>query len=193
MRFFRKHKYDILIVLSLIVITGILIELRDKFGILSDRESFESFIESFGAWAPLIIILTIILEVVLAPLPGFIPAVSAGFIFGAFYGSLYTYVGNVLGTFLVFWLSRKFGRAIIERLAGKQKLEKYGKLVSRRENFLLFLYVFPFFPLDIVSGVFGLTKISFGKFSLAVCAGFLVHVLILNLFGDWLSHLYFML
>ncbi|OGI26727.1 MAG: hypothetical protein A2359_03575 [Candidatus Moranbacteria bacterium RIFOXYB1_FULL_43_19] len=193
MKFFAKHKYDISIVLAFLLFIVFLIIFRDKFGILSDRESFEQLIRSFGIFAPFAIIIAIIIEVVLAPLPGFIPAISAGFIFGAFYGSLYTYTGNVLGSFLVFWLSRKFGRAIAERLFGGEKLKKYEDLISRRENFLLFLYIFPIFPIDIISGAFGLSGISFKKFALAVSIGFVTHVLVLNLFGDWLARIFFMI
>ena len=193
MKFFAKHKYDISIVLAFLLFIVFLIIFRDKFGILSDRESFEQLIRSFGIFAPFAIIIAIIIEVVLAPLPGFIPAISAGFIFGAFYGSLYTYTGNVLGSFLVFWLSRKFGRAIAERLFGGEKLKKYEDLISRRENFLLFLYIFPIFPIDIIGGAFGLSGISFKKFALAVSIGFVTHVLVLNLFGDWLARIFFMI
>ena len=193
MKFIAKHKYDVSIFLVFVLFVAFLIIFRDKFGILSDRESFEQLIRSFGIFAPFAIIIAIIIEVVLAPLPGFIPAISAGFIFGAFYGSLYTYTGNVLGSFLVFWLSRKFGRAIAERLFGGEKLKKYEDLISRRENFLLFLYIFPIFPIDIISGAFGLSGISFKKFALAVSIGFVTHVLVLNLFGDWLARIFFMI
>ena len=193
MKFIEKHKYDLFIFLIFLAFAVFLIEFRDKFGVLSDRDSFERLIRSFGIFAPLAIIAAIIIEVVLAPIPGFIPAITAGFIFGAFYGSLYTYTGNVWGSFLVFWLSRKFGRVIAEKLFGEEKLIKYEKMISRRENFLLFLYVFPVFPLDIMSGAFGLSSISFKKFALGVSVGFIFHVLILNLFGDWLARLYFMI
>jgi len=193
MKFVTKHKYDLLIVLVFLALAVFLIIFRDKFGVLSDRESFERLIRSFGFFAPLAIIAAIVIEVVLAPIPGFIPAITAGFIFGAFYGSIYTYTGNVLGSFLVFWLSRKFGRVIAEKLFGEEKLKNYERLISRRENFLLFLYIFPIFPIDIISGAFGLSGISFKKFALAVSIGFITHVLILNLFGDWLARIYFMI
>jgi len=193
MKFIQKYRYDLVIGLILLAFAIFLIGFRDRFGVLSDRDSFEQLIRSFGIFAPLAIIAVIIVEVILAPLPGFIPAITAGFLFGAFYGSIYTYTGNVLGSFLVFWLSRKFGRAIAEKLFGDEKLKKYEQMISRRENFLLFLYIFPVFPLDIMSGAFGLSGISFKKFALAISVGFVFHVLILNLFGDWLAGLYFMI
>jgi len=193
MGFLKKHKYDIAIAFLAAVFTIVFIRLRDKLGILSNRESFELLIKSFGIWAPLAIIFAIVIEVIIAPLPGFIPAVSAGFIFGAFYGSIYTYAGNILGSFLVFWLSRKFGRMIAEKLFNREKILKYEKIISRRENFLFILYAFPIFPIDILSGAFGLSSVSFKKFAVAISIGFAFHVLLLNLFGDYLARVYFMI
>lgn len=193
MEYIKKYKFDIIAVFVFLLVVAVFVGLRDKFGVLSDRESFERFITGFGPWAPAAIIAVIVFEVVLAPLPGFIPAISAGFVFGAFYGTVYTYAGNILGTFLVFWLSRKFGRLVAEKLFGNDKLEKYEVSISRRENFLLFLYAFPIFPIDVLSGAFGLSGISFKKFAAAVSVGFVFHVLILNLFGEYLARLYFMI
>lgn len=193
MNILRRYKYDVAILLALVAVVSFFVALRGQFGFLEDRGSFEQFIKGFGAWAPLVIILTIILEVVIAPLPGFVPAISAGFIFGALEGSIYTYIGNVAGSLLVFWISRRYGRMILEKFTEPKKIEKYEKMIARRENILLFAYVFPILPVDIISGAFGLSKIGFKKFAAAVAVGFIVHVLILNLFGDYLARLYFMI
>ncbi|MBU2028538.1 VTT domain-containing protein [Patescibacteria group bacterium] len=193
MNFFKKYKYDLIFVLIIITFAILFVSLRDKFGILSDRGIFEQFIRNFGIFAPLAIIGAIIMEVVVAPLPGFIPAISSGFIFGAFLGSIYAYIGNILGSVLVFWLARKFGRLLLEKFFGRGKLDKYEKLIFRRENWLLLFYAFPIFPIDIISGVLGLSSIGFKKFFIAISIGFIVHVLILNIFGDYLARLYFMI
>lgn len=193
MNILRKYKYDVAIFLVLAAVVSFLVALRGQFGFLEDRGSFEQFIKGFGAWGPFVIILTIILEVVIAPLPGFVPAISAGFIFGALQGSIYTYVGNVLGSLLVFWLSRRYGRMILEKFTESTKIKKYENMIAKRENILLFAYVFPILPVDIISGAFGLSKIRFKKFALAVAIGFVFHVVILNLFGDYLARLYFMI
>lgn len=193
MNFFKKYKYELVLVFIFLILAVIFVSLRNEFGVLSNQERFEQWVKSFGIFAPLAVIAAIILEVVIAPLPGFIPAISAGFIFGVFYGSIYTYIGNILGSILVFWLARRFGRLFVDKFFGKERLDKYEKIISCRENWLLFLYAFPIFPLDILSGAFGLSGISFKKFFVAIAVGFMTHVLMLNIFGDYLARLYFML
>lgn len=165
--------------------------IKDEFGVLSDRASFQQFIESFGAWAPLAIIAIIIAEAIIAPLPGFVPIVSAGFIFGTIEGSIYALVGNMIGSLMVFLIARKFGRYIALRFIDNERLDKYECAIERRENILLILYFFPIFPTDIISVAFGLSKIKLKKFILVTSIGFIFNVWALNYFGDYLAKLYF--
>ncbi len=192
MPFLRKHKYNIAIALAIAVLAIGFILVRDEFGILSNREAFENFVSSFGTLAPLAIIFAIIIEVIVAPLPGFVPVISAGFIFGPFEGAIYTYIGNIIGSALMFWISRKLGRIIILRFIDEKQLDKYEIIIAKRENILLALYIFPLIPIDVISGAFGLSAIKFKKFIGVISAAFVVHVLILNFFGDYLAGLYFM-
>jgi len=192
MTFLRKHKYNIIIALFIVVLMVGFIFIKDDFGILSNREKFQNFIASFGVLAPFVVISAIIIEVVIAPLPGLIPAVSAGFIFGPFEGTIYTYIGNIIGSVLVFWISRKLGRIIVLKFVDEKQLDKYEDIITKRENILLALYIFPLIPIDIISGAFGLSAIKFKKFIGVIAIAFIIHVLILNLFGDYLAQLYFM-
>ncbi|MDP1813202.1 MAG: VTT domain-containing protein [Leadbetterella sp.] len=191
MSFLRKHKYDLVIALTLLVFAVLFVAIKDNFGFLSDRRMFEDFVGTFGILGPLAVIFSIVLEVIIAPIPGFVPAVSAGFIFGPFEGAVYTYIGNMLGSVLVFLISRHLGKTILMRFVDEDGLEKYGAIIAKRENILLFLYIFPFVPTDIISGAFGLSAISLKKFFSFISVAFLIHVLISNYFGDYLARLYF--
>lgn len=186
-----KYRYDIAIVIIIVLFIAFFVLLKNEFGFLSDREQFQEFIEGFGVLAPLVIILVIIIEVIIAPIPGFVPIISAGFIFGIIEGSIYTLIGNIIGSTIVFFLVRKFGRYIILRFVSDEKLSKYERAVSRRENILLAFYFFPIFPTDIISIAFGLSNIKFKKFIIFVSLGFATNVFILNYFGDYLANLYF--
>lgn len=186
-----KYRYDIFIAVFIALFIFLFIMIKDEFGVLSDRESFQGFIRGFGAWAPLAIILIIIVEVIIAPLPGFVPIISSGFIFGTIEGSIYALIGNIIGSLAVFLIARKFGRYIALRFIDMEKLDKYEKAIERRENFLLILYFFPVFPTDIISIAFGLSKIKLKKFILIISVGFVVNVWALNYFGDYLAGIYF--
>jgi len=135
-----KYRYDIAIAVIIILLVIFFLVAKDSFGVLSDREQFQEFIKSFGVFAPLAIILVIIAEVIIAPIPGFVPIISAGFIFGTIAGSIYTLIGNVIGSIIVFSLARKYGKYLILRLVEETRLDKYEQAVRRRENILLAIF-----------------------------------------------------
>lgn len=191
MNLLKKYKIDFFAGILLGIIVMLFILLKDHFGILSNREMFQEWIEGFGVLAPIITILFIILEVVIAPIPGLVPSISAGFIFGTIPGAIYTFIGNMIGTLLLFYLSRKFGRFLILKFIDKEKLCKYEKIVKKREKFLFALYFFPVFPLDIITAAIGLSNIKFRNFIIYVSLGYAFHVILINYFGDYLANLYF--
>lgn len=181
----KKYRYDLIFVLILVAFLLLFHFLGDYFGFLSDRHEFENFIKKFGIWGPLLIISIIVAEVIFAPIPGFIPVIVAGFIFGPWAGSFYSFTGNVIGTFIVFFLARKFGKKVILHLSKGEELGRYAKMINRNENWLFFLaYFLPILPTDIVSMAFGLSKVRFLKFFIVTSIGFAIYVVALNFFGD---------
>ena len=191
MKLSKKYKYEIFLFLVIAIFAISVYLLRSNLGFLSERESLEEFIKSFGTLAPLAIIILIVLEVIIAPLPGFIPALSAGFIFGTIEGAFYTLIGNIIGTTLAFIISRKLGRPMVIKFINEDRLNKYESMISRRESILFALYFFPIFPIDILSFAFGLSEVKFKKFIIIASIGLFFNVLIINFFGDTLAQLYF--
>jgi|SRR5680860_1806066 len=186
----NRHIIIIFLIALLLSVSGYFIN-WDIGGVFSSRESLQLFIESFGAIGPFILVLVIALEVIIAPLPGFIPAVTAGFIFGPFWGAFYVYVGNVIGSLIVFFLVRRYGYRLANFLFKESKMIKYRKAINRHENWLLAFYLIPVFPLDVITAAFGLSGIKPKKFILAILAGFLAYAIIMAFFGDVLANLYF--
>lgn len=187
----RKHRNDIALAIAVVIVITVMLIVRNELSILRDRMAFQDFIYSFGILGPLIIVLVIIAEVIIAPIPGFVPAISAGFIFGTVEGAIYVYVGNIIGSSLIFLIARKYGRFLILKFVSEEKLARYEHLIARYQNILLLLYVFPFIPVDIMSGAFGLSMIRFKRFISFILIAFIAHVLILNYLGDYLARLYF--
>ncbi len=189
----KNCRYDAALAVAIVVIAAVMLIARNELGIFRDRIAFQNFIYGFGILGPLVTILIIIAEVIIAPIPGFVPAISAGFIFGTIEGAIYVYVGNIIGSSLVFLIARKYGRFLLLKFVSEEKLAKYEHLIARYQNILLLLYVFPFIPVDIMSGAFGLSMIRFKKFITYIAIAFVAHVLILNYLGDYLARIYFRL
>jgi uncharacterized membrane protein YdjX (TVP38/TMEM64 family) len=190
-RFIHKHRHIFWLGLLLILLTLSYFVNWDVNGVFATKESLKVFIESFGVLAPFILIFIIALEVIVAPIPGFIPALTAGFIFGPFWGAFYVYLGNIIGSLTVFFLVRGYGRSLAERLFNKERMIRYEKAISRHENWLLIFYFFPIFPLDVITAAFGLSKIKPKKFIIAILIGYLVYSVILAFFGDMIAEFYF--
>lgn len=190
-RFIHKHRHIFWLGLLLILLTLSYFVNWDVNGVFATKESLKVFIESFGVLAPFILIFIIALEVIVAPIPGFIPALTAGFIFGPFWGAFYVYLGNIIGSLTVFFLVRVYGQSLAERLFNKKRMIRYEKAISRHENWLLIFYFFPIFPLDVITAAFGLSKIKPKKFIIAILVGYLVYSVALAFFGDMIAEFYF--
>jgi len=177
-----RHSRNLIILLIILAVLGaLLVYIQNYFG--TPRQAAET-IRNLGFIGPIVIISLLILEVIVAPIPGFIIAISSGYAFGPVLGTIYTYLGNVIGTFLAFFLSRRFGRPLIERLVKKEKLEKYDKFFQD-EGLAVFWagYLFPVFPSDIISFLAGLTSIKWRRFIPIVIIAYIPYVLLFSLFG----------
>lgn len=182
-----KNLRNFLILLIFLVITGMgLIILEQKY---DSPQKLADEINNLGAVGPFFVILLIVLEVVVAPIPGFVIAIASGFAFGAFWGTVYTYIGNIIGTAIAFLLSKKFGRPLAEHIVEKRKLDIYDCFFREKGKIALwFAFIFPVFPTDIISFVTGLSNMRLRSFMLIVAVGYLPNLIILNYFGSTIYH-----
>ncbi|MBD3208826.1 TVP38/TMEM64 family protein [Candidatus Woesearchaeota archaeon] len=173
-----------LLIMAAIFIVGFVV-----MHLFMDPDELLPLLEAARSAGPFIIIGFIILEVVFAPVPGTFITVAAGAVYGMWLGALYSYVGNVLGSCLAFFLARRFGRRLVERLVSKQLLERYdGFFRKHRELFLVF-YALPVIPVDILSFSCGLSSMKWRKFLLIMMSGFVSNTLILTFLGERLAGL----
>ena len=79
-------------------------------GLFRDVEALQSFIDSKGAWAPLIFLLLQVLQILMAFVPGGILLSGGVVIFGPWMGFVYNILGTLLGSALNFALAKRWGR-----------------------------------------------------------------------------------
>jgi len=151
---------------------------------LPTKETVESWAMSLGTFGPLVIIGVIILETVIAPIPGTIIPIVIGVLYGVWPGILYAWIGNIIGSTIAFWIARKFGRPIIERIVKSHKIEKFDKFLHRNRLMIWMIYVIPVFPIDMASFVIGMSKITYKRFFTIISIGFTFNLLILTFFGE---------
>lgn len=163
---------------------------RDELKLIySDPEAVKIFIFSFGIFGPLVLILLQFLQVIIFVIPGPVFTIAGGYAYGITVGTLYSFIGTMLGSSLVFYLGRTYGRPFVEKIVNKNDLNRYDKFISRKgKTALLVCRVIPIIlPNDVVSFAASVTKMKFRTYFWVSFIGFIPNIFILNLFGDQLT------
>lgn len=152
--------------------------------LFTNPDKVRDLVSSYGSLGPLIFILLVIIQIFIAPIPGQIAGLTSGYLFGAFFGTIYSMIGLIIGSWLVFLLSRKFGRPFVEKFVSIKLLKKFDKIMKKNGTFVLFLiFLIPGLPDDAVCYLAGLTDIKIRKLVLIAALGRFPGFLILNLVG----------
>ena len=136
--------------------------------------------------APLFV-LVVIVEVVIAPIPGG----AIGYLGAARYGFVQAwpllYIGNIIGTALVFRLSRRFGAPIFEENVSSRTRQRYDALLEGNPVLLWLAYAIPVIPVDVLSVLAGLSKLSARRFLLIAGTGYVIYTGIVAYVGSFLA------
>lgn len=135
------------------------------FSSLSSVEALQAYIQRFAPNTHLLYFGIQLASVVLAPIPSNLTAAAGAVLFGLWPAFFLTVAAVQVGSVLVFWLARVYGRSFADRFVTKKVSEQYLDLIRRkRDVFLAMAFLFPFFPDDLLCILAGLTDISFLRF-----------------------------
>ncbi|MEK7612636.1 MAG: VTT domain-containing protein [Patescibacteria group bacterium] len=174
--------------ISLTVIVGGLYLVFRYFGITE----VEAAVERAGLWAPLVLVVAKAATIVIAPLGGSPLYPLAGALFGFWKGTGLLILGDALGGTIAFYLSRIFGRHLVEKLIGgdQQFLGRALRMMGSVKGFFIARVCFMPLP-EVVAYGAGLTRINFFPFILiytpvgAIPAMVLAGVGSVLTMGDW--------
>lgn len=161
----KENVYKLcLVVLFFLMLSTVILYVLQLSGFwekINSVEDFRAYIDSFGSYAVIIFILMQILQVVVLPIPGFI-AVGAGVLsFGVWKGALFSLIGIMSGSLIAFFLGKFLGYKAVCWLVGKKTLDNVLIKVKGKDKFVLtFMFLFPFFPDDVLCFVAGLSSMS---------------------------------
>mgnify|MGYP000878488051 FL=1 len=148
----------------------------------------EFFIKCIEMWGPAAGILFPTLEAFfpILPLVGFVIINVAAF--GFFFGYLYSWIGNCLGSFLLFLFLRKVGgKKLITKISSSKYCAILDKIKKKELNILFLLYCFPFAPSFLLSGSAALTNMCTKEFIAVLLPSKLVMLLSLAFIGENVS------
>lgn len=136
--------------------------------------------------APLFI-LVVIVEVVIAPIPGGAIGYLGAARFGFWQAWPLLYIGNLIGTALVFVLARKYGTPLFEENTSSKTRERYDRLLQGHPLLLWFFYTVPLIPVDVLSVLAGLSHMSKRKFFTIAFTGYFFYTAIVAYVGSSLA------
>jgi len=158
---------------------------REIIRFFSSKGRINTFVASFGLYAPLVFIALQILQVVVAPIPGEITGIIGGYLFGTLAGFFYSSVGLSLGSLLAFLISRRLGMPFVRRFVGQETMAKFDYLMEHKGAFFSFIFfVIPSLPKDSFCYLLGLSPMHVLTFIIISTFGRMPGTLLLTLQGQ---------
>lgn len=134
--------------------------------IVSDPTVFREWLNKFGAFDELIFILIRAAQTVVKFIPAEPLEIGSGYAWGAVPGMLYCVIGNMIGTVVIFALTKRFGQKIIELFLPTKNMKSIKMFQSSKRIYalLFFLYLIPGSPKDGFTYFVGLLPVKFVPF-----------------------------
>ncbi len=150
-----------------------------------DPAAFRAWVDDYGIWGRVLFVGMVVLQVLVAFIPGEPIELAAGYAFGFVEGSLLTLAGFVIGSWIVFLLTRRFGMKLVEVFFSKNKLNEIKFLKNpKKTRIISFLLMFiPGTPKDMLSYFAGLTNLKTGEWLAIVAIGRLPSLLTSTITG----------
>lgn len=156
----------IAVVIAALVFLFIYLRANGYLQIFESTDALQAYVASFGAWAPVIFIVLQIIQVIFAPIPGNVTTLAGGAMFGFWPALLYSVIAVFAGSMICFFLARICGKPLVYKLASKEVVDKYLVVLAKKQRLTLaLLFLFPFFPDDVLCLLAGLTGYSWQWFA----------------------------
>jgi len=173
------------VVFAAILAIGIVFR-RQIWELFTSSQRLRDWIASAGVGAPLLFVGVQALQVVVFFIPGEIPQIAGGFLFGIWRGSLLSLAGITLGATFNFMMARLLGVPFVRALFPGKNVERVRRIAdSGRARLTFFLFfLIPGIPKDILCYAAGLSSLSLGTFLLYSSLGRLPGILGSALMGE---------
>jgi uncharacterized membrane protein YdjX (TVP38/TMEM64 family) len=154
--------------------------------LFSSPQTLREWIRSTGVIAPLVFVAVQAFQVVFFFIPGEIPQVAGGYMFGLWTGTVLSLVGITLGATFNFVIARLLGVPFVNVLFSTEKVERARRVANSpkaRLSFFLF-FLIPGIPKDILCYVAGLSAMKLHMFLLFSTLGRIPGIIGSALIGD---------
>jgi uncharacterized membrane protein YdjX (TVP38/TMEM64 family) len=130
-----------------------------------------AYLASWGALAPAVYVLFVIIEVLVAPIPGTVLYAPGGAIFGGFLGGSLSLAGNVIGAGVACLIARFWEQPIARSLDSVRLRSIQNAVAARGLWLILLLRINPLTSSDLVSYAAGLVGVPVWKVVVGTLVG----------------------
>ena len=188
-----RERLSILVTLAAAVaLTGLLFAIdpiRDAVSaaFAGDLSEMRSELDSLGAAAALVLIGIALVHAVV-PFPAEIPTAAAGFVFGFAVAFPLMVLAWTISCVAAYLLARGVGPPVLDRLAGRERMEATDRLIARGGwQILLAGRLIPIVPYNVVSYAAGATRVPIGRFTWTTAVGVMPLTALTALLGQRLQ------
>ena len=149
-------------------------------------EELRQWVRGFGAIAPLVFVAVQMLQIIIFVIPGEVPQIASGYLFGIAGGLALTMAGAALGSAVAFLASRVLGTEFLRAILRGEQLDRMQRMAtSPRATITFFLFfLIPGIPKDILCYVAGLSRMRLAVFMVISTVGRLPGVVGSVVMGD---------
>ena len=107
-----------------------------------------------------VLIFAQVFQVFLAIIPAGPFQLAAGYAFGSVYGTLISLIGSAVGSILVYYLVKIYGKRVVSLFFSEEKINQFlpEKLDRKWEILMVLIYLIPGSPKDLLAYLAGLTN-----------------------------------
>lgn len=151
-----------------------------------NQSMLEIWIGKTGIWGWFIIIFLQFVQIVIAPIPAEPIEIISGSIYGVWGGLILNVLGSIPASILVFGIGNKYGKPFLEKIFGKEKIDKITLLnqPDKFEVLSIIILLIPAAPKDIMSYLCGLSSMKKLRFVVIATLARIPSTLMCTMVGD---------
>ena len=146
---------------------------RELWAIFSTPDRIQAAVEGWGIVAPIGFVFLQFVQVVVFVIPGEVPQIAGGYLFGMWKGTLLSIAGIAAGSAVNFYAARILGIPFVRSLFAERQIRKFDSIAhsTRAQIAFFLLFVIPGIPKDVLCYVAGLSPLRFPAFLLISAVG----------------------
>ena len=149
-----------------------------------DEEHIKSWVDGFGWYGPLVLILAMIAQMFLLVIPTILLMVVSVLAYGPLWGSVIILIAVFAASSVGYFIGRYFGQTVVMKLLGQKTENKIEQFI---ENYGFWAVIVtrlnPFLSNDAISFVGGMLKMGYWRFIGATMVGILPLTIFLAVLG----------